>query len=136
MTATDRDPATYLRPGGVFVPAVLARPLFALLVPSLAAQARTDCTPPRDDLLGVLDALNVVDVASEQRPVSEFGTVPTQRGRLEDMRTPDDAGAEVGLSGRRVRQLCVADRVTHRASGARGYLVDVDSLRAYLHGAP
>jgi hypothetical protein len=45
----------------------------------------------------------------------------------------DEAGATVGLTGARVRQLCRAGLVTHtKVTGA--YVVDVDALRQHLAG--
>lgn len=130
-----RDPGTFIRGADAVVPARLAGPLLRFLLPVLrdqvAASGWTLVIP--GEIAGFLEALSAVDVARE-RGVSEFGNPEGLPATLVDMRTPDDAGAEVGLSGSRVRQLRRAGLVACRPSGARGYLVDVESLRTYLRG--
>ena len=47
--------------------------------------------------------------------------------------TPQEAGDEVGLSARRVRQLAAAGLVrSHRHGGGRALLVDLNDLHRYL----
>jgi hypothetical protein len=131
----DPDPVTYLRPGGVLVPATLAGPLLDLITPSLPAlveHARVSATPVRADLLAVLGALNAADVAHDHARISAIGNAAPPTATVVDVRTPEDAGRAVGLTGRRIRQLCADGLVVHQRAGARGYLVDLDSLHAYL----
>ncbi|RBY94085.1 hypothetical protein DQ244_01615 [Blastococcus sp. TBT05-19] len=71
----------------------------------------------------------------EQAHVSEFGSAAGGAGSMDGVRetgSPADAGAAVGLSARRVRQLCEQGMVAHRRVGVRGYLVDIDDLRRYM----
>jgi hypothetical protein len=132
-----RDPGTvtHLHPGGVLVPATLAGPLLDLITPSLPAlaeHARVSATPVRADLLAVLNALNAADVTHDHARISAIGNAAPAPATVVDMKTPEDAGRAVGLTGRRIRQLCADGHVAHQRAGARGYLVDVDSLHAYL----
>lgn len=129
------DRTRYLHPGGVLVPAYLARPVLELLVQGLARESRAaGGAVPTTEFMALLDDLHATDLASDGRAVSDFGPVESAPASVEDMRTPDKAGGEGGLSGRHVRRLCAAGVVTHRRIGARGYLVDVHSLRAHLRG--
>jgi len=131
-----RDPGTFIRGSDAVVPARLAGPLLRWLLPVLrdqvAASGWTLVIP--GEVAGFLEALNAVDVARERRPMSAIGPVTTSPVTVEDVRSPEDAGAVVGMSARHVRRLCRAGLVASRPSGARGYLVDVASLRTYLRG--
>jgi len=51
---------------------------------------------------------------------------------ISNMLAPDAAGQVVGLSGRRVRQLCGEGAVRFVRSGVRGYLVDVADLQRHM----
>jgi hypothetical protein len=84
--------------------------------------------------VALLEELHAVDLSTAGRPVSEFGPREGHPDSVEDMRTPEDAAHEVGLSDGQVRRLCATGVVAHQRIGARGYLVDVASLRAYLRG--
>lgn len=67
--------------------------------------------------------------------VSEVGSGGVERETIDGMRAygaPDEAGRQVGLSGRRVRQLCAAGLVAHRQIGGGRYLVDLDDLQRHL----
>ncbi len=67
--------------------------------------------------------------------VSEVGSRQVERETIDDVRAygaPDEAGRQVGLSGRRVRQLCAAGLVAHRQIGAGRYMVDLDDLQRHL----
>jgi len=133
------DPAEYLQPGGVLVPATLAGPLLDLITPSLPAlaeHARVSATAVRADLLAVLNALNAADVAHDHDRISAIGNAAPPPATVVDVRTPEDAGRAVGLTGRRIRQLCADGLVAHQRAGARGYLVDLDSLHDYLRRTP
>lgn len=55
----------------------------------------------------------------------------TMDGVFEVGVTPDEAGAQVGLSGRQVRNLAGAGFVRHIRVG-RGYRVDLEDLRRHL----
>lgn len=131
-----RDPGTFIRGADAVVPARLAGPLLRFLLPVLrdqvAASGWTLVVP--GEVAGFLEALNAVDVARERGSMSVSGHASTGPVIVEDVRSPEDAGAVVGLSGRHVRRLCRAGLVACRPSGARSMLVDVDSLRTYLRG--
>ncbi len=80
----------------------------------------------------------VVDLmqALAEDAVSTHGSGSGSGGTLMDMSKglpADQAGAEVGLSGRRVRQLCCDGLVRHVMFDGR-YVVDVEDLRAHLRG--
>jgi len=84
------------------------------------------------DLLSELHAL-----ALAEGRISEVGNVPVGVETIDDMRTwgsAEEAGQAVGLSGRRVRQLCADGYVSHRIYGGGRYLVDVGDLQAHLKG--
>lgn len=129
-----RDPGTFIRGADAVVPARLAGPMLRWFIPVLrdrvAASSWTLVVP--DEIAGFLEALNAVDVAHERHPMSASGHTSTGPVSVEDVRSPEDAGAVVGMSARHVRRLCRAGRVASRPSGARSMLVDVDSLRTYL----
>ena len=70
--------------------------------------------------------------------VSEVGSAEVGRETIDDMRTwgtPDETGRQVGLTGRRVRQLCGSGFVAHRRVGGGRYLVDLDDLQRHLRAA-
>lgn len=71
--------------------------------------------------------------------ISEVGNATALPATLDhvsegDWQAPGDAGAAVGLSDRRVRQLCAADKIRARRVGAGRWLVDVADLRRHLRG--
>ncbi|MFH5822276.1 hypothetical protein [Georgenia sp. AZ-5] len=133
MSAAGRDPAAYIRGSEVVVPAPLAGPLFALLVPALRDRVRSSALPITDELAGFLEALHAVDVASE-RAVSVSGHARAEVGSVAGMSSAAEAADAVGLSARQVRRLCARGLVASQRVGTRAYLVDVGSLRAYLRG--
>lgn len=68
---------------------------------------------------------------------SEVGNDRSERETIDGVReygTPDEAGIAVGLTGRRVRQLCAAGLVAHRPVGKNRYLVDLSDLQRHLRG--
>lgn len=136
MTRARRDPATFIRGADVVIPARLARPILATLVPALSGQVRASGHTLRvpDEVLGLLEALHAVDVAHDRGPMSAIGHRPDVPATVEGMRSPDDAGRAVGMSARQVRRLCATGHVAHQRVGARALLVDVDSLRDHLRG--
>ena len=129
-----RDPGSWIHGPDVVIPARQAGPLLRWFIPVLrdrvAASGWTLVIP--DEIAGFLEALNACDVARERGSMSDIGPATTAPVTVEDVRSPEDAGAVVGMSARHVRRLCRAGLVGFRPSGARGYLVDVDSLRTYL----
>lgn len=81
--------------------------------------------------------IELLQALMQQADVSELGSASGRTGRLVDVTgygSPADAGAAVGLSARRVRQLCAVGVVAHERVGARGYLVDVNDLRRHIRG--
>lgn len=131
MTAAERDPARYLVDGGVLIPAgAVAGDLFRLLVVALRDQVRAGGGGRvSDGVAAVAEALHAASLASDS------GTGATGSGIVGDAsrwRSADDAGREVGLTGRWVRHLCQAGVVDHHRLGPRTLMVDVESLRQYL----
>jgi len=131
-----RDPAAFIRGSDAVVPARLAGPLLRWLLPVLRDQVAASgwVLVIPGEVAAFLEALNAVDVARERGSMSAIGPVTTAPVTVEDVRSPEDAGAVVGLSARHVRRLCRSGRVASRPSGARSMLVDVASLRTYLRG--
>ncbi|RBY94829.1 hypothetical protein DQ244_06095 [Blastococcus sp. TBT05-19] len=66
---------------------------------------------------------------------SDTGSATERAGSMDVVRewtSAEVAGRAVGMTGRRVRQLCADGRVVHRRLGARSLVVDVDDLQRHI----
>jgi hypothetical protein len=98
------------------------------------AALKTGYTPPSaiSDLARELHGR-----AMAQEAASELGSREADCETIGGVRkygTPDEAGSAVGLTGRRVRQLCDAGLVAHRVIGKNRKLVDLEDLQRHLRG--
>jgi hypothetical protein len=121
-------PCPHLAPGGVLVPAAATGPLLDELL-RIVAQATRSANYTLPDLPLTTALARALNAAG---PISATGNPAPSPARVVDMRSADDAAREVGLTGRRVRQLCRAGLVRHQFVGTRTYLVDVASLHTHL----
>lgn len=84
----------------------------------------------------VVELLGALQVRAETVSLNRNGAV--EPGTLVDVRawgSPREAAEAVGLSERRVQQLCAAGLVLHRPVGRRGYLVCIDDVHRYIGDA-
>ena len=103
------------------------------LVGLLAIAARVSSAGRGDRVSPIL-----VELLEELHRISETGNATGRNETLvsaTSSESPEEAGAMVGLSGRRVRQLCAAGLVAHQRLASGRLLVDVESLRNYVKGS-
>lgn len=124
MSTTRRpDPGEFLAPGGVFVPALVARAVLDELLPPLAQLAARNLSPTA---LGVLQAF----ADAEARAAAPDPTPPA--GPWVSVR---EAAAAVGCTPRYVLQLVHAGDVDARRYEHGPWSVDLGSLHARLSRA-
>lgn len=98
--------------------------LLAVLEPLVRSGGRQRVPPVVVELYRAL-----LEAASDSGSAAQGGGTMDS---VKQWRSAEDAGRAVGLTGRRVRQLCAAGQVAHRRIGARPVLVDVDDLHRHL----
>lgn len=79
--------------------------------------------------------IELLTALMQQAAASGSGNTRSEGGSMDDVNrwvSAEAAGRAVGLTGRRVRQMCDADVVAHRRLGARSLAVDLDDLQRHL----